>query len=476
MPIPLRGWARPRSVAARLAACEQLIGHNFSNVDLLLQALDVRESMSRRLAIVGDKLVECHLAHRWWEKKDLSGVQWTDMRTSVLSNENLSNVGFRMGINECTLPEPCEHNMTIRMATAIEAVLAAVWLDTNRDSAALEKIIDRFGLTHSLLDAGTERAWLHRYITSSRILPHGFFSGHYLELIKASSELKQPMIPPRDLTSEDAKPTLGEALFTQKTKTKQSGAQEVESIHGSVKKLDPESRNSIARVASNTWLRLRYTLFGNDVKSHVSRQVSPIKHPSHKVPRDAEQPNKTKSNEGIEMAQDDRVPAQVSRDQVAKLSASFEMDVAVKKSGKGSQETARDEVVNSKAEPGDPVAGEDVEQGLSDARSGVGDTKRLQVQDMEPTAHDETEPVDQTSPQKGSAEDVTVGRGSQSSERNYHEDYESASEKEREDREEQMRKLQKRIEKLTRKQSAKSDAARLEVLQEAIAQLDALKK
>lgn len=199
-------------MAARLAACEQLIGHNFKNLDLLRQALESRGGASRRLAVLGDCVVETHLAHRWWNKKDLTGPQWNELTSSLVSNENLGNLGFRMGIDKCTLPDSCDSRATYRMATAVEALMAAVWLDTDRDPAALESVIDRFGLTHQMLDAGTARAWVYSPVTTSRTLPRYFFYGRHLALLNAFlAEPRRPGIshdkqPGRNTASEDNLP------------------------------------------------------------------------------------------------------------------------------------------------------------------------------------------------------------------------------------------------------------------------------
>ncbi|KUI63034.1 Ribonuclease 3 [Cytospora mali] len=448
MAIPLRGWARPRSAAARLAACEQLIGHNFNNLDLLRQALDSRELVSRRLAVIGDRAVETHLAHRWWEKKDLDSAQWQEMRVTVLCNENLSNVGFRMGINECTTPDSCDRSMTTRMATTIEAVLAAVWVDTNRDAAALDKVIDRLGLTHILLDAGTPRAWLYAPITSSRTLSRRFFSGHHLALTKALSQLEQIMIPPRVVTSEEVRLVFNEPSIKQEIEPESSEAQKP------------------GQASSSTWDRLKYIWVGNDAISQLSRQISPRTQPKSKSPVDPEQPER---NEGVRLATDDVVHASLLKDQGTERSAPSDVDV--KEGGQGFLQSAHDE--NSLLMERAPK-NEEISKGAPiNASSEASDTRKLQVKDLDSSSAD-VAGTDVRASLKKSSENVILTNAQGVPERDSGTQNDvNAREQERLD---MVQALEKRISKLSKKQSAKPNDTRLEILNETMARLEALKE
>ncbi|KUI65522.1 Ribonuclease 3 [Cytospora mali] len=445
MAIPLRGWARPRSVAARLAACEQLIGHNFNNLDLLKQALDSRESVSRRLAILGDRVVETHLAHRWWEKKDLDSAQWQEMRITVLCNQNLSNVGFRTGINECTIPDSCDRSMTTRMATTTEAVLAAVWVDTNRDAAALDKVIDRLGLTHILLDAGTPRAWLYAPITSRRTLSRRFFSGHHLALTKVLSQLEQVMTPPRVFTGEKVRLAFNESSIKK----------EIESENSEAQKPDQAS--------SSTWDRLKYIWVGNDAMSQLSRQRT---QPKSESPMDSEQPE---SNEGINLATDDVVHASLPEDQRTERSAPSDVDV--KEGGQGLLQSAHDEdcLLMERAPKNEGIS----KAAPSNASSDASDTKKSQVKDLDSSsAH--VAGTDVQASLKKSSENVilTNAQGVPEGDSSTQNDANARGQ----ERLELVQALEKRIQKLSKKQSAKPNDTRLEILNETMARLEALKE
>lgn len=452
MTIPLRGWARPRSAAARLAACEQLIGHEFANLDLLKQALDSRGSLSRRLAILGDRAVENHLAHRWWEKKDLSSLQWTELRASVLCNENLSKVGFRMGISECTIPDSCDTGMKTRMATTIEAVLAAVWLDTNCDAAAFEKVINRLGLTHPLLDAGTRRAWLHGPITSSRRLPRYFFSGHHISLVRALSELEQSINPARGSASESTRLIVGEASPKQETEPKRSAAQKTAS---------PDSRTEAEQL---------YMDIEKDTMSQLSRQVLPDKQPSPKASsHDDKHPG---ANRGIERAKEDAVQALSPRDQGAENMASSGMDV-LKRRQDAKPQKVHDEGPLFRAK-GPKVEETTVERDfLGDAKSDPNRMKKLRVQELEPSAHRNTATGGGINSVEGSRKDVAVHQGQQPSEGNPTEN--ASAQDDGAAREQQIRLLEVRMQRLSKRQSANPNQARLEALDELVARIQALK-
>jgi hypothetical protein len=436
-----------------LAACEQLIGHEFNNLDLLKQALDSRGSLSRRLAILGDRAVENHLAHRWWEKKDLSSLQWNELRASVLCNENLSKVGFRMGISECTIPDSCGTDMKTRMATTIEAVLAAVWLDTNCDAAAFEKVINRLGLTHPLLDAGTRRAWLHGPITSSRRLPRCFFSGHHILLVRALSELEQSMNPPRGSASESARLIVGEASPKQETEPKRSEAQKIAS---------PDSRTEVEQL---------YMEIEKDTMSQLSRQVLPSKQPSPKVPSDDDK--HPGANRSIERAKDDAIQTRLPGEQGAENLASSGMDA------RKSKEDAKPQKVHDEGPlfraKGPKVEETTVERDSpGDAKSDPNRMRKLRVQELEPCAHRSTGTGGGINSEEGSRKDVAVYQGQQPSEGNPTED--ASAQDDEAAREQQIRVLEMRMQRLSKRQSANPNQARLEALDELIARIQALKE
>lgn len=97
-------------------------------------------------------LIKCHRAtvHVAYSILGL----WTTIRNDVLGNTNLAAVGFRAGLDACVHLNPGTNNVSNKtMATTIEAILGAVHRDGG--DAALEKVMERLGLTHALLEAVT---------------------------------------------------------------------------------------------------------------------------------------------------------------------------------------------------------------------------------------------------------------------------------------------------------------------------------
>lgn len=80
--------------------------------------------------------------------------QWTQIRTTILSNENLALVGIQMGLDGCLNLNPGTVNISRdMMATAVEAILGAVHLDGG--DHALASVMINLGLTSDLLVTST---------------------------------------------------------------------------------------------------------------------------------------------------------------------------------------------------------------------------------------------------------------------------------------------------------------------------------
>lgn len=115
MAVVARGWSRTASTAVKLATAERIIGYQFKDVDRLYEALDQYEHRSllpsgkvhkerrrnTRLALVGDAQARLHLAQKWYDQSDLAGTDWSKIHHATLSNESLSQIGFKLGLDEC---------------------------------------------------------------------------------------------------------------------------------------------------------------------------------------------------------------------------------------------------------------------------------------------------------------------------------------------------------------------------------------
>lgn len=115
MAVVMRGWSRTASTAVKLATAERIIGYPFKNVHLLHEALDQSRLVislpkgkrtrlrqrNTRLALVGDAHARLFMAQRWYNKQDLTGIDWSKIATATLSNGNLGHFGFKLGLDEC---------------------------------------------------------------------------------------------------------------------------------------------------------------------------------------------------------------------------------------------------------------------------------------------------------------------------------------------------------------------------------------
>lgn len=182
---------------AHIETCQQIIGYRFRNTKYLRQALVPVQSINRRLALVGDKVADAQLVGRWYvDKKRPSPGQWALVRNSLVSNMNLAEVGLRLRIRDCTFPR-CGPGDS--MATTVEAIIGAVWLDSKRDFGAVNAVMERLGLTkHALIRSPNATFTTNQPrceiqpIQSSRSLPDRFFVGHHVGLLQLLFKHSQP--------------------------------------------------------------------------------------------------------------------------------------------------------------------------------------------------------------------------------------------------------------------------------------------
>jgi ribonuclease-3 len=149
------------NVDAKVTRCEAIINHTFTNKALLLEALNaagssgisIRYSNSSytlakndAMAIVGDAQVEAIMASIWWKHGTRNLGHWTDIRRDNLSNKSgLAPVGRTWGLHACIIVNP--GNTTASdgtIATTMEAILGAVFLDAGRDE--LERVMRHLGI------------------------------------------------------------------------------------------------------------------------------------------------------------------------------------------------------------------------------------------------------------------------------------------------------------------------------------------
>lgn len=115
MAVVARGWSKTASTAVKLATAERIIGYQFKDVDRLYEALDQTKQpnmlpsgkpakdrpRNHRLALLGDAHAKLRMAQQYYDNRDLVGAHWGMISATTLSNNQMSEFGFRLGLDEC---------------------------------------------------------------------------------------------------------------------------------------------------------------------------------------------------------------------------------------------------------------------------------------------------------------------------------------------------------------------------------------
>ncbi|KAG9680772.1 hypothetical protein KCU95_g15282, partial [Aureobasidium melanogenum] len=145
----------------KLERAEALIGYRLQKPEegYLWEALQVAGSGqyriadrlvydgNKRLAIVGDTAMALAIARPWYEKDDTLG-DWDSKRQRLLSNNNLARIAHETGFVECMVVNPRNpvQASTKLAANLVEAVIGAVWIDSNESIVAVRQAMEALGL------------------------------------------------------------------------------------------------------------------------------------------------------------------------------------------------------------------------------------------------------------------------------------------------------------------------------------------
>lgn len=131
-----------------LQAVQGIIGYQFRGRLILWEAMQAAGSNVRsvggrefvdgnkRLAVIGDTVLQLVLAEQWYSG-GTSRERFNQSLSQVASNANLDRVGRRHGLQNYVNSNPSQRQIVspITMAATMEAILGAVYLDSN-----LEKV------------------------------------------------------------------------------------------------------------------------------------------------------------------------------------------------------------------------------------------------------------------------------------------------------------------------------------------------
>lgn len=133
-----------------LARLQQQLDYRFNNPDLLQQALTHRSAGARnneRLEFLGDAFLGMRVAERLYQQHpEADEGSLSRMRAHLVKRETLAKVGRELSLGDWLQLGPGElrtggHSRTSTLADAVEAIIAAVYLDGGVGAA--EDLVDR---------------------------------------------------------------------------------------------------------------------------------------------------------------------------------------------------------------------------------------------------------------------------------------------------------------------------------------------
>lgn len=158
-----------------LEAVQDIIGYQFTERLILWEAMQAAGSMVRsaggrefvdgnkRLAVIGDTVLQLVLAEEWYRGGTSRGIlhgaytsarsvlmqaaeQFSQTLSQVASNANLDRIGRQRGLQRFVNGNPSQRQVVspITMAATMEAILGAVYLDSNLGE--VEEVMQTLGL------------------------------------------------------------------------------------------------------------------------------------------------------------------------------------------------------------------------------------------------------------------------------------------------------------------------------------------
>ncbi|KAF3391605.1 hypothetical protein F1880_007468 [Penicillium rolfsii] len=138
--------------AQHIRELEEIIGYEFRDKSLLDRALQaagfgpLREG-NKPLALIGDATLKLIIRMMGYETNSPIG-RTTHIHDISAANDNLWQIGFARKIDTFIHLSPSSRGVVQNrlMATTMEAILGAVYLDSGKDIAAVLRVVVRLGL------------------------------------------------------------------------------------------------------------------------------------------------------------------------------------------------------------------------------------------------------------------------------------------------------------------------------------------
>ncbi|KAL8824042.1 MAG: hypothetical protein Q9191_005339 [Dirinaria sp. TL-2023a] len=146
-------FSDPINACSALVASQMASWQHFGPRDRSGITKEHREG-NKKLALLGDAALRFVLVEREWDHDSYRGVDSfvqgfiQQNISSALSNRNLNTVGRKSGIYDLVITEPSlwGHVSDGMVATAVEATIGAVYIDSDRDMNAVKKVMRKLEL------------------------------------------------------------------------------------------------------------------------------------------------------------------------------------------------------------------------------------------------------------------------------------------------------------------------------------------
>ncbi|KAI7334505.1 hypothetical protein KC315_g3722 [Hortaea werneckii] len=138
----------PNKLGHAKSLIQDFSGYRFKDENLLLDALDTTglhvQQSNQRLALLGDAILKFIILDDWYP----TGAG-NDHVSRIGSNANLAAAARLHGIDACVLTNPGHRGPVSQatLSTTVEAIIGAVYLDSEKDLDAVHTFMEALGLT-----------------------------------------------------------------------------------------------------------------------------------------------------------------------------------------------------------------------------------------------------------------------------------------------------------------------------------------
>ncbi|KAI6804100.1 hypothetical protein KC356_g2767 [Hortaea werneckii] len=142
----------PNKLRQAKSLIQDLAGYSFRDENILLDALDTTglrvQQSNQRMALLGDAILKFVILGDWYPTGTPKGAG-NDHVSSIGSNANLAAAARLHGIEACVLTNPGHRGPVSQatLSTTVEAIIGAVYLDSEKNLDAVRTFMEALGLT-----------------------------------------------------------------------------------------------------------------------------------------------------------------------------------------------------------------------------------------------------------------------------------------------------------------------------------------